>query len=75
MVIALKMIEMLEGASRAQSSPISWRMRSGTFKNLKRQSRHTGDVRMANGVQTFIGVPIEISKTLNSLGVELVTAP
>jgi hypothetical protein len=72
-VIALKMIAQLEAAKIGGQKPVSWRMRSTAFLELKRQSRYTGDVGQRDGRATFIGIPIEISDIRNSLGAELLT--
>ena len=70
-MIALKMIEMIEELSSQGAMPVGWRMRIKTLGDLRRQSRHTGDVRLSNGKLAFLGVPIEVADVKNSLGAEL----
>ena len=70
-VIALKMIEMIEELSAQGAMPVGWRMRNKALAELRRQSRHTGDVRLSNGRLAFLGVPIEVGDVKNSLGAEL----
>ena len=70
-MIALKMIEMIEESSSQGAMPIGWRMRNKALAELRRQSRHTGDVRLSDGRLAFLGVPIEVADVKNSLGAEL----
>jgi hypothetical protein len=71
-MIALKMIQMIEQSSSREAGALGWRMRIKTLATLRRQSRHTGDVRLSNGMLTFRGVPIEVANVTNSLGAELI---
>jgi hypothetical protein len=70
-VLALKMIEMMEESSSQGAMPVGWLMRNKALAELRRQSRHTGDVRFSNGRLAFFGVPIEVGDVKNSLGAEL----
>jgi hypothetical protein len=72
-MIALKMIEILEAVGSSGAKPVAWRMRHKTLYELRRESRHTGDVRTMEGRITFLAVPIEVADVRNSLGAELVT--
>ena len=74
-MLALKMIDMLEAASSSRRQPVVWKMRETTFRQLRRQSRHTGDVSQTERVAAFRNVQIEIGDVRNALGAELVTEP
>ena len=72
-MIATKMIELMDMSTSQGSKPLAWRIRDKTLSDLRRQSRHTGDVRSRDGRLTFLDLPIEVGDVRNSLGAELLT--
>lgn len=72
-MIAMQMLEIMERSISKGSQPLGWKMRDNTLIKLKRQSRHTGDIKVLDGRITFLDVPVEIFDVRNSLGAELVT--
>jgi hypothetical protein len=73
-VIALRMIDIMDASTARGIKPVAWRMRPRALIELRRESRHTGDVRLAGGLLTFFAVPIELGDVRNSLGAELLTS-